>query len=293
MPRDFKATAFCFTVNNYSADDIPKLKLLEKKYLIVGRETGENGTPHLQGYVHFGKQVSAKRLRDVVPRAHIEKARGSPGQNRDYCSKGGDFEEDGDLPGGQGKRNDLAKMWEMVKEGRSTKEIAEECGPAYSLHRKRLQDMKEAIDAEEQMAEKKKKTEDVELREWQKIAKCRLEEQGDRKILFVVDERGNHGKTFLANYLWGKGEADVFESTCYKDVTYAYTGKKIVIFDLTRTAVDHVNYGTIEAFKNGRIFISKYMSTVKPLDNVKVAVFMNTEPDYTKLSEDRYDVQTL
>lgn len=44
---------WCFTVNNYTAEEIVAVKSLEYKYLVIGFEVGEEGTPHLQCYVEL------------------------------------------------------------------------------------------------------------------------------------------------------------------------------------------------------------------------------------------------
>ena len=55
------AIRWCFTFNNYSTDEynsiVPKFRLLAK-YYIIGKEVGESGTPHLQGYVEFKKKYA-------------------------------------------------------------------------------------------------------------------------------------------------------------------------------------------------------------------------------------------
>lgn len=99
---------WCFTLNNYTEDEYKALQDQKTKYIIIGKEKGENGTPHLQGYIQFpcGKRLSA--LKKVSPRAHWEEAKGNPEQNFTYCSKDGDYWERGLLPkNGRRKLEDL------------------------------------------------------------------------------------------------------------------------------------------------------------------------------------------
>ena len=93
---------FCFTWNNYPLDAEEHLRcFFERKqgeYMVVGRETGESGTPHLQGYVCLKHAITFAALKKYFPQIHIERARGSPKQNQAYCTKDADFFEVGELP---------------------------------------------------------------------------------------------------------------------------------------------------------------------------------------------------
>lgn len=95
---DGRRTAYCFTINNWDEHDLERVKSIDCKYLIVGKEIGEEGTPHLQGYIHFNRNVRFSSVKASLPRAHIEFARGSATQNAAYCKKGGDFYEHGLCP---------------------------------------------------------------------------------------------------------------------------------------------------------------------------------------------------
>lgn len=116
------AKHWCFTLNNYGPNDIHRLEQLASgdsiTYLCFGKETGASGTPHLQGYVSFSSRKSRNRAKQAIgSRAHLESAKGSPQQNRDYCSKDGDFTEYGTLPSGQGSRRDLEELKTAIESG--------------------------------------------------------------------------------------------------------------------------------------------------------------------------------
>lgn len=87
---------WCFTLNNYVPEDEVALASLRCDYLIYGREIGEEGTPHLQGYVQMPKKLRLTGLKKILPRAHWEPAKGDQPSNREYCSKEGDFVERGE-----------------------------------------------------------------------------------------------------------------------------------------------------------------------------------------------------
>lgn len=115
-----KSYAYCFTINNYTDADIEELKKLEDnpktRYIIVGRETGEEGTPHIQGYVYFQNQMVFSTFKKLLTRAHIEASRGSIDDNITYCSKDGDFYEHGERPVNQKRKGELgAEYWNSQK----------------------------------------------------------------------------------------------------------------------------------------------------------------------------------
>jgi len=79
----------CFTLNNYTEQEYLALQNLPVKWLIIGKELGENGTPHLQGAFVIGKQVAFSTVKTWpgLSRAHLEPMRGTPQDSLAYCSK--------------------------------------------------------------------------------------------------------------------------------------------------------------------------------------------------------------
>ena len=67
-------------------------------YWCYGEEYGSMGlSPHWQGFAAFTKRVSFKKIGSALG-FHIERAKGTPAQNKAYCSKeGGPFHEYGTL----------------------------------------------------------------------------------------------------------------------------------------------------------------------------------------------------
>lgn len=93
-----KTRGYCFTINNPQAADLQALVELPAEYLVYGKEVGEAGTPHLQGYVHFKSQRALNAVSKLLPRAHLEARKGSVDQAVDYCKKDGDWTERGTKP---------------------------------------------------------------------------------------------------------------------------------------------------------------------------------------------------
>ena len=106
---------WCFTLNNYTEEEEECIKALpDIKYMIYGHEIApETGTPHLQGYIIFETRKYMTWIKNnTSPRIHLEIARGSVNQNRDYCSKGRNIIEIGEVP---------QEQWEAANEANKNK----------------------------------------------------------------------------------------------------------------------------------------------------------------------------
>jgi len=124
--------ACCFTINNPQTSEIETLKRNIQtfcKYGIFQIERGANGTKHVQGFAYGDKRRVSGWRSIISNRAHIESARGSPAQNKQYCSKeetrepGTEPWEFGTIPS-QGARNDISSAVEFIRQGASLQDVA-------------------------------------------------------------------------------------------------------------------------------------------------------------------------
>lgn len=121
-----------FTLNNYTDEEYQTLLNWQPTWLVLGREKGAEGTPHIQGAALLGQQMTLPQLKKVpgLARAHIETMYGTPEQSLAYCTK-----EDtapyvyGDLPR-PGKRSDVADAVTAVQGGATMEALASTQGVA-------------------------------------------------------------------------------------------------------------------------------------------------------------------
>lgn len=76
---------WCFTINNFDIDDINSIKNSNGKY-IFQEEKGENGTPHLQGFISFKDAKSFTWIKKLNGKAHWEVTKSKIASIK-YCSK--------------------------------------------------------------------------------------------------------------------------------------------------------------------------------------------------------------
>mgnify|MGYP000591172797 CR=1 FL=1 len=125
-----KSRNYVFTLNNFTPADEQTIQAFadspQCSYVVYGRETGESGTPHLQGYAELsGARTLAWVKRAISPRAHFEVRRGSSTEASTYCKKDGDFWEKGEARVRAGTRTDLNIIRDAIKEGKSELYVAE------------------------------------------------------------------------------------------------------------------------------------------------------------------------
>ncbi len=228
---DMQARHYILTINNPEENGFPTADSIIDvcksfkafKYTIFQLEEGsENHTKHYQLYICFNSAVRFSSVKNKFPTAHIEKVLGTKHQAIDYCSKSdtridGPYEY-GDDPTVQGKRVDLDKLVEYVKEGKSNIEIYD--------------------------------TDTSYIRLTNHIDKIRQE--------YVYEQYKNKWRDLEVNYIWGKsgvgktrsvmeqyGYENVYRITDYQHPFDSYQGQDIILFDEFRSSLkitDMLNY---------------------------------------------------
>lgn len=140
--------------------------------------------------------------------------------------------------------------------------------------------------------------ETIEIQEpygWQKDIIDIIEQKPDeRTIHWFWEPEGGVGKSTLTKYLVVKKNA-LMVSGNSKDMFHAITKnpsrRKIIIFDIPRSNLEHINYPGIEHIKNGLIFSGKYDSCQTVFNKPHVIIFANEPPNLNKtLSKDKFNI---
>lgn len=127
MSENSRAKRWCFTLNNYTNEEEQKIQEANCEFLIYGHERGENGTPHLQGYITFTTRKCFNTMKRLLgDRAHIEVARGSVMANIDYATKEdnehyfikGEAPKEASEKGAQATKRKWEEARQAAKEGR-------------------------------------------------------------------------------------------------------------------------------------------------------------------------------
>lgn len=121
VPQMSQARNWNFTLNNFNEDDLENFSRLSEQinensditYLIIGREIGVQGTPHLQGFIQFRTKKRMNQVKSLFSFGngrfgHLSTMhrRSSPLFCSQYCKKDGDFEEWGVIQTTMGKTSE-------------------------------------------------------------------------------------------------------------------------------------------------------------------------------------------
>lgn len=89
-----RTRSYCFTWNNYfdpfawTDESVVRTLFGKFKYIVLGFEVGESGTPHIQGYVDFENARTLGGLKRICNAIHWEPRRGTWEEATKYCMKG-------------------------------------------------------------------------------------------------------------------------------------------------------------------------------------------------------------
>ena len=213
---------FCLTINNPTQTD-EELEEYTRKlehfgYYIFQREKGnKTGTEHIQMYLTFTSPKRFSTVKSYFPTAHIEPAKGSGAQNRDYCSKS-DTRVSGPYEYGkftdQGQRTDIDDFKELVYSGVDEYTLSELMPKSYFKYHKLVPKLLQNKIIHDH---KDKRREDIQV------------------VFIYGDSRSGKTSCILDKF----GDSNVFRVTDYKrDPWDGYIGQDIVIFDDYRGEFD-------------------------------------------------------
>ena len=130
------------------------------------------------------------------------------------------------------------------------------------------------------------------LYRWQEKALREIFCQNNRQILWLYENMGKTGKTFLSQYLSYVFDFQLFDGVLSpRDITMKFDTKSHgVVFDVSRSSIANLDYHTLESIKNGHLITGKYASMRLIFDPKPIVVFSNSPPNISMLSEDRWVV---
>lgn len=252
-PRGMRSRKWCFTLNNYSKEEIEHLQNIfdTNTQYVLGYEIGENGTPHIQGYVEFKNGVSFESMKKKIPRAHIEKTRGSTKQNFDYCSKDGNFDSN-------------------IEFLTFREKLAKKCLKSY-----------------ENVVWKDWQQEILNIKNDNRTIHWYWDEKGNSGKSYIAKYLALTKKIVLCE---GR-KVDIFNQVniCIENETEP----EFILCDIPRTNMDYINYGALEKLKDGLLYSGKYEGGICIFPPPIVVCLANEPPDESALSPDRWHIVNI
>ena len=273
--RRYQRKQWCFTLNNYTPEDVQLFKDFIETQCSIGAFQSELGetrkTPHLQGFfVTFEKRrFTSFKLSE---KTHWELMRGSVPENINYCLKAKGFDAKAGVR--------FLHNCDMPKESRMK----------HLLHRKTP-----VLD-------------DSELFAWQKRVCDTVIQTPDDRIIYYKYDQGNTGKSQLVKKLVMEYEALSLDGS---KTNMAYTimdfyNKKgffppVIVVDIPRSQSARwssendggQSYSGIEAIKNGVFNSTKYESQMITMPTPHIFIFSNTEPNPNLFTKDRWRIEEI
>ena len=229
--KNLRSRKWLLTINNpidkgFSHEVLKDLLLkLKVSYWCMSDETGENGTYHTHIYLYRNNAISAQRLHNLFPGAHRDYARGTSQENRDYVFKEGKWlnsekgttnhrdthEEFGEMPIERpGARNDLADLYDMIKDGYTDGEILA-ADPKYMMYMDKIERVRQTLLCEDNADR------------WRNV-----------RTTYIWGLTGT-GKTRTVMETYGYRK--VYRVTDYDHPFDSYKGQDVIVFDEFRSSL--------------------------------------------------------
>lgn len=232
MPKEAAYRKYQLTINNPAehgfTHDLIRQNLADLKgslYWCLCDEVGEQGTLHTHIYTAFKNAVMFSTMQQRFYGAHIEAAKGSHRENRDYIRKEGKwrdtdkaetnlpdtFEESGELPAETGRRGKQSEaILAMLEDGASNADILR-AYPSAMNHLPRIEQARQTLQ-EERYRE-----------EWRTLHTTYIHgKTGVGKTRYVMDKHGY---------------ANVYRVTNYDHPFDGYRGEPVMLFDEFRSSL--------------------------------------------------------
>lgn len=139
--------SWCYTLNNYSEDELVRLASIDCVKHVAAKEVGESGTPHVQGYIRFANTIRISWWKNQFPRVHAEVRLGSENQAWDYCTKDGNVficigEEREEPKPTNSKEDTTLDVMDMIDSGSSMYSVRQKHPIFYFWNRSRIAEYK-------------------------------------------------------------------------------------------------------------------------------------------------------
>lgn len=230
--KDTRSRKYQLTINNpaekgYSHEKIRSiLDGNNPVYYCLCDETGENGTFHTHIYVCYANAVHFSVMKKRFAEAHIEAARGSSQENRDYIRKEGKyldsdkketnhietFEEYGKMPLDKAAKNKKVseQVLQMIEDGYSNADIMRRFPSCFTK-------LSHVEKARQTLLEEKYNT-----------------ERRNVQVYYIYGETGTGKTRFVMDTF---GYANVYKVTNYEHPFDRYNGEPVLLLDEFRSSL--------------------------------------------------------
>lgn len=137
------------------------------------------------------------------------------------------------------------------------------------------------------------------LKNWQKeIEDLFFTEPDGRTVNWYWENIGGVGKSSFCKYMYVKHKAITIQGGKLADIMNIIFNldmdeTKMLIIDIPRNNSNKISYSAVECILNGMITNTKFETGVKVFNPPHVVILSNFEPEYEKLSLDRWNVKEI